>query len=201
MRLADVCTIQIGYSARERLVETPIGVPAIQLSDLSQSDELIDMEPYSVNLDRGKIKQRYFASGGDVVFRSRGRDTTAALLPENWPHIAVIVMPLLILKPDTARIRPDYLAWAINAPEAQLYFDKNKQGQRISMISRAVLEDLPMALPSLASQISCVEASRLSKREHALECRLADLRRHLSHLKITQALDDKATLKGARHDR
>ena len=207
MRLADVCTIQMGYSARERLVETAIGVPAIQLSDLSQNDDLIDMEPYSVNLVRDKIKHRYFASGGDVVFRSRGRDTTAALLPEDWPHLAVIVMPLLILKPDTARIRPDYLAWAINAPQAQLYFDKNKQGQRISMISRAVLENLPMPLPNLATQKTCVELSRLSNQEHELEYRLADLRRHKTHLHLTTALSaasatNKSTHapKGARHD-
>lgn len=198
MLLADVCTIQMGYSARQSLIETPIGVPAIQLSDLSQSDDLIEMEPNSVNLDRNKIKQRYFASGGDVIFRSRGRDTTAALLPSDWPHLAVIVMPLLILNPNQERLRPDYLAWAINAPEAQFYFEKNKQGQRIDMISRAVLENLPIPDATLSQQRSIVDVSRLSKKEHALETRLADLRRHLSHLKITQALDVNATLKGAR---
>lgn len=189
MRLADVCTIQMGYSARERLVETPIGVPAIQLSDLSQSDDLIDMTPNSVNLDRDKIKQRYFASGGDVIFRSRGRDMTAALLPADWPHIALIVMPLLILTPEATLIRPEYLTWAINSPEAQLYFDKNKQGQRISMTSRAVLEDLPIPEVSLSQQISILEASRLSRRAFDLETRLATLNRHLAHLKITRALD------------
>lgn len=188
MRLADVCTIQMGYSARERLEEAPIGVPAIQLSDLTQSDDLIDMEPNSVNLDRDKIKQRYFASGGDVLFRSRGRDTTAALLPDDWPHLAVIVMPLLILKPNPDIIRPDYLAWSINTAEAQLYLDMNKQGQRISMISRRVLDDLPVSLPDLETQKRLVEASRLAKQAYAIESRLADLRYHHTHLMLTGAI-------------
>ena len=189
MLLADVCTIQMGYSARQSLVETPIGVPAIQLSDLSQSDDLIEMEPISVNLDKDKIKQRYFASGGDVIFRSRGRDMTAALLPNDWPHIALIVMPLLILTPDKARITAEYLTWAINSPEAQTYFDKNKQGQRISMTSRAVLEELPIPKASLSQQNSLVQVSRLSKQAFQLETRLSVLNRHLAHLKIAQALD------------
>jgi len=198
MRLADVCTIQMGYSARERLEEAPIGVPAIQLSDLTQSDDLIDMEPNSVNLDRDKIKQRYFASGGDVLFRSRGRDTTAALLPDDWPHLAVIVMPLLILKPKAGLIRPDYLAWSINSSEAQLYLDKNKQGQRISMISRRVLDDLPVSIPNLETQKRMVEASRLAKEAYAIESRLADLRYHHTHLMLTSAISAATpTSKGA----
>ena len=198
MRLADVCTIQMGYSARERLEEAPIGAPAIQLSDLTQSDDLIDMEPNSVNLDRDKIKQRYFASGGDVLFRSRGRDTTAALLPDDWPHLAVIVMPLLILKPKADLIRPDYLAWSINSPEAQLHLEKNKQGQRISMISRRVLDDLPVSLPDLETQKRLVEASRLAKQAYAIESRLADLRYHHTHLMLTVAISADATIsKGA----
>jgi len=198
MRLADVCTIQMGYSARERLEEAPIGVPAIQLSDLTQSDDLIDMEPNSVNLNRDKIKQRYFASGGDVLFRSRGRDTTAALLPDDWPHLAVIVMPLLILKPNSEVIRPDYLAWSINTAEAQLYLNMNKQGQRISMISRRVLDDLPISLPDLQTQKRIVEASRLAKQAHALESRLADLRFHYAHLILTSAVSADAPIsKGA----
>lgn len=75
-------------------------------------------------------------------------------------------------------IRPDYLAWSINTAEAQLYLDMNKQGQRISMISRRVLDDLPISLPDLQTQKRIVETSRLAKQAHALESRLADLRFH-----------------------
>ena len=65
------------------------------------------------------------------------------------------------------------------------------------MISRRVLDDLPISIPNLETQKRMVEASRLAKQAYAIESRLADLRYHHTHLMLTGAVAAAHTSKGA----
>ena len=107
MRLANVCTIRLGYTARAKLEASSQGVLAIQLRDMAEDG--VD----SAGLSRVLIKEsvdRYLVQAGDVLFRSRGDRNSAVALDDRFAEPAVAVSPLMVLRPRREIISPDYLA-------------------------------------------------------------------------------------------
>lgn len=172
-RLASICGIQTGFTARGRLeAVTGRGVPAIQLRDLQGENEpdFAALPHYRLT---GKL-DRYTAGNGDVLFRSRGTRNTAIALTQETEAKPVAVMPLMILRPDPALLDAHYLAWFINQPQAQRYFDSRARGTNLRMIPKRCIEELEVAVPDLETQRHIAEIDALARREHELTTRLAD---------------------------
>lgn len=178
MRLAELSDIHSGYTARGRLEPLPEGgVPALQLRDVGT--EGAASGPDSQRYDLGKLPGRYFVRGGEVVFRSRGEPNAAAAIRDPLPEPAVVIVPLVIVRPDRARVLPEYLAWAINQPDAQRRLGAEAQGTSLRMIPMAVLEDLEIAVPDLPTQKRIVELNALARQEGKLLRQLAARREEL----------------------
>ena len=90
-----------------------------------------------------------------------------------------MIVPLVIMRPDKARVLPEYLAWAINQPAAQRRFDAEAQGTSLRMIPMSVLERLDIALPDLRTQHRIVELNALARQEAHLLSALAARREQL----------------------
>lgn len=183
-RLADICEVQTGYTVRTGLRETKAGgVPAIQQRDLQGENEF---DPTGLPLyGLGPSFDRYWARPGDVLFRSRGDRSTAVLISENAKAGAIAVLPLMILRPDRERVAPAYLAWFINQPQSQRYFDKcAQQNTTMRMIPKACLDDLDVAVPDLASQRLIVQIDELARRERDLMHQLADKKQKLTEFAL-----------------
>lgn len=178
MRLSDLSDIHSGYTARGRLDPVPEGgVPALQLRDVGTTGEMPspNFQRYHLN----KLSDRYFVRGGEVVFRSRGEPNAAAAIPDPLPEPVVVIVPLVIVRPDRGRILPEYLAWAINQPEAQRQLSAEAQGTSLRMIPKTVLENLEIAVPDLPTQKSIVELNALARQEGQLLRQLAARRENL----------------------
>jgi len=186
MRLGELCDIHSGYTARGRLEPRPDGgVPALQLRDVSTSSEIpgTDVQRY----DLGDLPDRYFVRGGEVVFRSRGKPNTAVAIPDDLPEPIAVIVPLVIIRPDRARILPDYLAWAINQPAAQSALGAGAQGTSLRMIPMASLERLDVPVPDFQAQRRIVALSALATREMQLLQDLAVRRTQYMSVILEQA--------------
>lgn len=178
MRLAELSDIHSGYTARGKLEPLPEGgVPALQLRDVGT--EGAAPGPDFQRYDLGKLPDRYFVRGGEVVFRSRGEPNAAAAIHDPLPEPAVVIVPLVIVRPDRARVLPEYLAWAINQPDAQRRLGAEAQGTSLRMIPMAVLENLEIAVPDLPTQKRIVELNVLARQEGKLLRQLAARREEL----------------------
>lgn len=178
MRLAELSDIHSGYTARGKLEPLPEGgVPALQLRDVGT--ESAAPGPDFQRYDLGKLPDRYFVRGGEVVFRSRGEPNAAAAIRDPLPEPAVVIVPLVIVRPDRARVLPEYLAWAINQPDAQRRLGAEAQGTSLRMIPMAVLENLEIAVPDLPTQKRIVELDALARQEGKLLQQLAARREEL----------------------
>ena len=165
MRLAELSDIHSGYTARGRL--NPLsegGVPALQLRDVGTNGEAPGPDFQRYDLD--KLSDRYFVRGGEVVFRSRGEPV-------------LVIVPLVIVRPDRDRVLPEYVAWAINQPDAQRRLGAEAQGTSLRMIPMAVLENLEIAVPDLPTQKRIVELDALARQEGQLLRQLAARREEL----------------------
>lgn len=178
MRLADLSDIHSGYTARGRLDPLPEGgVPALQLRDVGTNGE--EPGPDFQRYDLGELSDRYFVRGGEVVFRSRGEPNAAAAIPDPLPEPVAVIVPLVIVRPDRRRVLPEYLAWAINQPDAQRRLGAEAQGTSLRMIPMAALEDLEIAVPDLQTQKRIVELDALARQEGRLLRQLAARRETL----------------------
>lgn len=176
MRLPDICTIQTGYTVRSRL--DPVasgGVPAIQLRDISPSGSIAPDSLARVALDG--LADRFFVRAGDIVFRSRGDRNTATALDDRFREPAVAVLPLIVLRPKLGVAMPEYIAWAMNQPEAQRHFDATARGTSLRMVPKSALEDLELNVPALATQRLIVQLDALADQEQSLMLLLAERRR------------------------
>jgi hypothetical protein len=177
MKLMDLCQIHSGYTARARL--EPVregGVPVLQLRNVAADTGALD--PGNQRYDLSGVSGRYFVRGGDVVFRSRGEPNTAAVA-DALPEPTVVIVPLVIIRPNRETLLPEYLAWAINQPDAQRRLGAEAQGTSLRMIPMAVLENLDIAVPGLHTQKRIVELDGLARREGQLLRQLADRRAEL----------------------
>ncbi|MDE3238033.1 MAG: restriction endonuclease subunit S [Paracoccaceae bacterium] len=178
MRLGDLADIRSGYTARGKLV--PMvggGVPALQLSDVGAGAEALGLRVQRYDLDN--LSDRYFVRGGEVVFRSRGEPNAAAAIPDQLPEPVAIIVPLVIVRPDRHRVLPEYVAWAINQPDAQRRLGAEAQGTSLRMIPMAALENLEISVPDLPTQKRIVELDALARREGQLLRQLAARREEL----------------------
>jgi len=167
MKIKKLATVQMGYSFRSRLeVSEGGGVAVIQMKDLLDDNTVGCDDLVRINMEA--MKEHHLAHRGDLVFRSRGHVTTAAVLLED-PGKAVVAAPLLrirVTKPDT--ILPEYLNWYISQRDAQIFLTSRAKGTVQKMISKQAIEDLEVALPSLEKQKNIVDLATLSAREQTL---------------------------------
>jgi hypothetical protein len=176
--IAQLCTVQLGHTARGRLEPAEDGTPAVQLRDTRPEGGGMAQGIGRYRMDN--VPERYWAQAGDVLFRSRGDKNTATVLDPDFGGPAVAVMPLVILRPKQDQVDPRYLAWCINQPFAQRHFDECARGTGMRMIPIGCLSSLDIPVPDLAAQRAIAEVDQLAAREHDLATRLAGRRRQLT---------------------
>lgn len=187
MLLSDICTIQTGYTARNRLEPVPQGgVLAIQLRDISPVGTIVPGALTRVALDG--LPERFFVGAGDIIFRSRGENNTATALGNRFGEPAVAILPLIVLRPKRGLALAEYVAWALNQPKAQRHFDETARGTSVRMVPKSSLDELELDVPDLEMQRRIVQIDSLAGREQTLTLLLAEKRRTL----INRALAERA---------
>lgn len=175
LKIKQLATVQMGYSFRSRLEASRCGeIAVIQMKDLLQ-DNTVGCKKL-VKIEMETVKEHHLAQKGDLVFRSRGQITTAAILLED-PGKAVVAAPLLrirITKPD--KILPEYLNWYISQRDAQIFLASRAKGTVQKMISKQSIEDLEVCLPTMKQQKEIVELAKLSAREQTILGTLSEKR-------------------------
>ncbi len=175
IKLKDIASVQMGYSFRSRLEASEDGgIAVIQMKDLLDNNTVGCDALVRIKMET--VKEHHLAQKGDLVFRSRGHVTAAAILLE-VPGKAVVAAPLLrirVTKPD--KVLPEYLNWYISQKEAQIFLTSRARGTVQKMISKQTIEDLEVVLPSLEKQKHIVELATLIAREKTLLYVLADKR-------------------------
>jgi len=175
LKIKQLATVQMGYSFRSRLEASRVGeVAVIQMKDLLQ-DNTVSCKKL-VKIEMETVKEHHLAQKGDLVFRSRGQITTAAILLED-PGKAVVAAPLFrirITNPD--KILPEYLNWYISQRDAQIFLASRAKGTVQKMISKQAIENLEVYLPTLEQQKNIVELAKLSARERAILGTLSEKR-------------------------
>lgn len=176
--LGDVAEVRTGYSFRSRLeLDADGDVAVIQMKDIDDSN-LLHSE-HLARIPMPDLKDRHLVQEGDLLFRSRGGSNLASLVA-TFPGRAVLVAPMMLIRPRSDAVVPAYLQWFINLPATQGALAAQAAGTDIKMIGKAALELLAVPLPPLAVQRLIVEIAQLASRESRLMQELIGRRKALT---------------------
>ncbi len=191
--VGDLCNVQMGMTMRGRLDAAEHGAtPVLQLRDVNPSG-VIDWRSVA-RAEVDNRRGRYLVGPGDLVFRSRGERSTAAVVNPDNDEAAFVVAPLMILRLKTELVSAAYLAWAINQAPVQRQFDEEAQGTNLRMVSKTTLEKVSIAVPDHDTQRRILEVDALAGREQALSQQLSEKQCDL----VRRLLTDRAAL-GKQH--
>jgi len=167
--LRHVADIRVGYSFRTKIENDPAGdVRVLQISDIRNAAVF---DPQALPRVKWPVATRPpLLRPGDVVIPARGDHYEALLLQSNEPMVAS--GQLFVIEPRTSSVRSDYLCWFLNRPESSNYILKNRAGSSIPSLSRPVLGDLPITIPTLETQRKILAMAQLWEEEQMLSHRL-----------------------------
>ncbi|WP_301100374.1 restriction endonuclease subunit S [Propionivibrio sp.] len=173
--LGQVASIRMGYPFRSRLEHDAAGaIAVVQMKDIDDAS-LLHLED-AVRVNMPDFNEHHLIRQGDLVFRSRGRTNSVALISEDMGP-AVLAAPMLLIRP--VDVLPAYLLWYINLPAIQAALAAQAEGTAVRMISKAALEQLEIVIPPLATQRRIVEIGQLASLEARIASELIDRRKAL----------------------
>jgi hypothetical protein len=182
--LSECAELSLGYSFRGRIESAPAGSHLIiQMRDLT-ADQRVDMEHAIRGDDQGFTSMHYLESG-DLVFRARGTNTTAAIVAE-VPERTTLASPLIRIRVKSDFLDPRFLQWFINLPASQLFLASGSQGSLVKMVSIEHLARLEIVLPPLEEQRRVVELAGICSREVFILRKLAELSEIRTRLTLSE---------------
>jgi len=178
--IRKLAEIQLGYQFRSKPEGDEQGsVQLIQIKDiLPDRSGILPESALRFEPDRDTTKQ--LLQEGDVLFMGKGSAPFACAVHE-LPGPTVAGGMFFILRPDTQRVLPDYLAWVLNNKRTkQRLMIASGTGVAMPVIRRTELEKVQVSLPSLELQKKIGELLELETQEQNLMNELAEQKRLLT---------------------
>ena len=175
-KLKDIALVQMGLSFRSRIEpDTDGNVAVIQMRDLIE-DKLDYGNLMTVNING--INERHLVKYKDMIFRSRGKTTTATIINHELDR-AVVAAPLFLIRATSKKVLPEYLYWFINQSSSQAFLHSRATGTAMIMIGKSALDALEIPLPNLKIQERIVTLADLLNEEQRLMRDLAEQKEKL----------------------
>ena len=173
--LSEVAEVKMGFTFRSRLENEPDGAWAvIQMKDIDNENRLRTDQLTHIQTQTPAPKQ--VVQSGDLIFRSRGQNNTAAMVDGDLKNV-ILAAPLLMIRP-MGSVLPSYLQWWINHPAGQAALSGMAEGTSVRMISKDSLEKLSIPTPPISIQEQVVAIAELVAKEQELLSRIALLTKH-----------------------
>lgn len=181
--LGHIATIQTGVFAKT----VPEGdVVYLQARHFDEHGELNAILHPDLKADN--LTGKHLLRDGDVLFAAKGGKNFAAVYENhNQPAVASTTFFVIRLSGDT--VLPQYLAWLLNNPSSQSFLKRNALGSSMVSISKAVLDELEIVVPSLHIQQCILEITRLGKKEKSILLKMAELRQTQIQKLINDAIN------------
>ena len=160
----------------------------VQMKDVN-SDSGIDWSGLT-RMNPVSLREPDYLKHGDVIFCGRGTRIFAVPVTIN-PEKAVAASQFFVLTPTDNAISASYLSWYINSKPAQRYFWTNAAGSSIINVTRIVLENLPVLIPSPKDMITAANLIKAINREKELALQLCGRRQQLLETIISEGLEER----------
>lgn len=169
-RLIEISQIQTG------LFTKPSGAGELvylQSKHFNENGQL-NTELYP-DLPAHSISEKHLLKEGDVLFAAKGTKNFATVF-ENHNEPSVASTSFFVIRLTDNKILPQYLAWFLNNYTTQTLLKGQAIGTSIPSISKQVLENLEIAVPSIETQKVILQITKLRNKEKYLKQEIETLR-------------------------
>ena len=184
--LRDVAQLSVGYPFRNTCVPGESGMLACFLRDIDDSGEL-NLQNLK-RVEGANPNDSHIAKDGDAVFRSRGTPFMASVVPEIAEDL-LVVAPMIRIRVNREMVSPEYLVWYINSAYGAAYFKEFATGSGIPLVSKGVLEQMPIKLPSLNAQQAIADLVKLGRKEHEILAEIVRQKNLILETEISKYLE------------
>lgn len=182
--LEHIATIQTGLFAKPVLKGE---VVYLQAKHFDENGNLTsDLHP---DLIYENSIEKHLLMPGDIVFAAKGSKNFAAVFKSEYLSSVASTSFFVIRIEERNSILPEYLAWFLNQPNTQKFLKGNAIGTNIVSISKAVLNDLEILIPSAEKQKIILEIAELLDKEKLLRVKIETLKEKQIQYQIIKALE------------
>ncbi len=132
-----------------------------------------------------KFKKHYLQKGNILIAAKGGNYFAVVYNGEVYPAVASSTF-IILRELNQAIVSPGFLAWFINHPKTQLYFSTHAKGSNIPYISKNLISELEINIPSLDKQKRILEIHQLRIKERQLIEKIESLKEITINEKLIQ---------------
>lgn len=139
------------------------------------------------DLNADSFSEKHLLKYGDVLFAAKGSRNFAV-------HFDLVDMPaaastsFFVIKITEENILPEYLTWYLNHPITMSYLKAFAKGTSMVSISKEVLNDLEVKIPSLEKQKLIFKIDKLRSSETQIQTKLLSLNQALHQQQLYNAI-------------
>ena len=127
------------------------------------------------DLELNSKLEKHLLKKGDVLFAAKGSKNFATWYNNNEMP-AVASTSFFVIRLTDKNVLPGYLTWLLNHPGTQILLKKQARGSSIASISKAVLSELEISVPSIQKQKLILKIFKLRNREKKIKQQIEKLR-------------------------
>ncbi len=173
LKLGNISTIQTGFFATPDAIGDYV---CLQTRDFDENGNLTSL--IFPNIRGEKVSDKHRLKSGDILFAAKGVKNFATVIGENYPP-CVASTSFFVLRLKVNNIIPKYLAWYLNLSSTQGFLKSNAIGTSIASISKVVLEDVNIIVPTIETQQNIVQIFDLKFKERLLNKKIETLKEQL----------------------
>jgi hypothetical protein len=182
LELRDIASVLSGVSVREMKDGS---ARFMRLSDLS--DLRAGRHPVLAAGDVPAVARALTIEEGDLIVGARG-SATDVCLATGAVIGAFVSLDLYLVRPDRAKVNPQYLAAFLELPATQAVFAGGKQGSALARLPKDALEKTPVPVPPMQSQLLVAGLALSFEEERKLLQRLSDLKSFFGRETVARAI-------------
>ena len=182
VKIQDIATLQTGLFAKPLANGEIVYLQSKHFDD--QGNLLAILHPDLLLED---ISEKHMLCAGDVLFAAKGTKNFATVF-ENHNEPSVASTSFFVIRPTDKNLLPQYLSWVLNSPTTQILLKGQAIGTSIPSISKQVLENLEIAIPSIDTQKAILQITKLRNKEKSLKQKIETLREKQIQQQIINAI-------------
>jgi restriction endonuclease S subunit len=184
-KLKDIVNIQTGIYRKPE----PVGdTYYIQIKHIDNSGTLRTTSDLTKDILLDDKSYKHLLSKGNILFAAKGtRNIAYTYNGEVSPAIASTMFFTLCLNNENIA-KPEYISWFINLPSSQEWLKARAKGSGIPSISKAVLEEFEISIPTIHKQELILKISNLRNTEKELIQQIENLKEQQVQQLITNAI-------------
>ncbi len=178
----DITQIQTGLFAKPSGIGELVYLQSKHFDEYGQLHAVLHLDLLSEG-----ISEKHLLKDGDVLFAAKGTKNFAAVF-ENHNEPSVASTSFFVIRPTDKKLLPQYLAWVLNSHSTQALLKGKAIGTAIPSISKNVLENLEIAMPSIEIQKTILQIAKLRNKEKSLKQEIETLREKQIQQQIINAI-------------